>query len=137
MQSRAARTMTATAEDDAPPRWQDDLYALLRANDVTQFAYVPDAGHRILIDRSLADPDAHSVALTTEEEGVALAVGAGIKRTMTIGAMADIPTGARLLREGNGTSFVLVRVATSPPPKFKRNLDPSSCRDRFRAALLT
>jgi hypothetical protein len=42
--------MTATAEDDAPPRWQDDLYALLRASDVTQFAYVPDAGHRILID---------------------------------------------------------------------------------------
>jgi hypothetical protein len=34
--------MTATAEDDSAPRWQDDLYALLRANDVTQFAYVPD-----------------------------------------------------------------------------------------------
>jgi|HubBroStandDraft_6_1064221.scaffolds.fasta_scaffold659525_2 hypothetical protein len=28
--------MTATAEDEAPPRWQDDLYELLRANDVTQ-----------------------------------------------------------------------------------------------------
>jgi sulfopyruvate decarboxylase TPP-binding subunit len=68
--------MTATAEDEAPPRWQDDLYELLRANDVTQFAYVSDAGHRILIDRSLADPDAYSVALTTEEEGVALAAGA-------------------------------------------------------------
>jgi hypothetical protein len=43
--------MTATAEDDAPPRRQYDLYELLRANDVTQFAYVPDAGHRVLIDR--------------------------------------------------------------------------------------
>jgi hypothetical protein len=49
--------------------------------------------------------------------------------------MADIPTGARLLREGNGTSFVLIRVAASPPPKFKRNLDPAWCRDRFRVAL--
>jgi hypothetical protein len=29
---------------------------------------VPDAGHRILIHRSLADPGVHSVALTTEEE---------------------------------------------------------------------
>jgi hypothetical protein len=127
--------MTAVADDEAPPRWQDDLYDLLRANEVTQFAYVPDAGHRVLIDRSLADPDAHSVALTTEEEGVALAAGAGIKRTMTIGAMTEIPAGARLIREGNGTAFVLMRVAPTPPPKFKRNLDPSACRDRFRAAL--
>jgi len=52
-----------------PARWQDDLYDLLRRNNVTQFAYVPDAGHRILIDRSLTDPGAHSVALTSEEEG--------------------------------------------------------------------
>src|SRR5437667_1932312 len=60
------------------PRWQDQLYDLLRRNDVTQFAYVPDAGHRVLIDRSLADPEAHSVALTTEEEGVALLAGADL-----------------------------------------------------------
>ena len=39
---------------------------------------MPDAGHRILIDRSLADPDVHSVALTTEEEGVALLAGADL-----------------------------------------------------------
>jgi sulfopyruvate decarboxylase TPP-binding subunit len=50
----------------------------LRRHDVTQFAYVPDAGHRILIDRSLADPGALSVALTTEEEGVALLAGADL-----------------------------------------------------------
>jgi sulfopyruvate decarboxylase alpha subunit len=59
-------------------RWQDALYDLLRRHNVTQFAYVPDAGHRILIDRSLADPDVHSVALTTEEEGVALLAGADL-----------------------------------------------------------
>jgi len=63
---------------DSNGRWQDDLYDLLRRNNVTQFAYVPDAGHRILIDRSLADPDVHSVALTTEEEGVALMAGADL-----------------------------------------------------------
>jgi hypothetical protein len=54
---------------------------------------------------------------------------------MTVGAMADIATGARRLREGNGTSFLLIRVATRPPPQFKRNLDPASCRERFRVAL--
>ncbi len=63
---------------DSNGRWQDDLYDLLRRNNVTQFAYVPDAGHRILIDRSLADPGVHSVALTTEEEGVALLAGADL-----------------------------------------------------------
>jgi sulfopyruvate decarboxylase alpha subunit len=57
--------------------WQDQLYECLK-NDlgVTQFSYVPDAGHRVIIDRSLSDPDVHSVPLTTEEEGVAMACGA-------------------------------------------------------------
>src|ERR1051325_10599910 len=63
---------------DAAMPWQDELYDLLRRHNITQFAYVPDAGHRILIDRSLADPDVHSVALTTEEEGVALMAGADL-----------------------------------------------------------
>ena len=57
------------AETEAA-RWQDEVYDLLRRHNITQFAYVPDAGHRILIDRSLADPKVHSVALTTEEEAV-------------------------------------------------------------------
>jgi hypothetical protein len=39
--------------------WQDELYELLRRNGITQFCYVPDAGHAVLIDRSLADSDVH------------------------------------------------------------------------------
>src|SRR6266545_4892380 len=62
----------------APVRWQDEVFDLLRRHGVTQFAYVPDACHIILIDRSIADPDAYSVALTTEEEGVALIAGADL-----------------------------------------------------------
>ena len=58
--------------------WPDDLYDLLRSAKVTQFAYVPDAGHKVLINRSLADDNAHSIPLTTEEEGVALAAGADL-----------------------------------------------------------
>jgi sulfopyruvate decarboxylase TPP-binding subunit len=66
------------ADNGAGERWQDQLYDLLRRHNVTQFAYVPDAGHRILIDRSLADPGVQSVVLTTEEEGVALLAGADL-----------------------------------------------------------
>ena len=71
-------TSAAATAASKPPAWQDQVYDLLRKNNVTQFAYVPDAGHRTLIDRSLADPGVHSVALTTEEEGVALLAGADL-----------------------------------------------------------
>jgi sulfopyruvate decarboxylase alpha subunit len=71
-------TMDATLDSKTRTPWQHELYDLLRQNGITQFAYVPDAGHSILIDRSLADPDVHSIALTTEEEGVALLAGADL-----------------------------------------------------------
>ena len=58
--------------------WQDQVYDLLRQHNVTQIAYVPDAGHIRLIERALADPAVHAVALTTEEEGVALLAGADL-----------------------------------------------------------
>jgi len=64
-----------------------------------------------------------------------MAVGAGIKRTRTVAAEGDIADGARLLREGNGTSFVVARVKPTEPADFRRNFDASLCRDRFRAAL--
>ena len=70
--------MDAVADPMARTGWQHDLYDLMRKHGITQFAYVPDAGHAILIDRSLADPEVRSIALTTEEEGVALAAGADL-----------------------------------------------------------
>ena len=63
---------------DQPKRWQDDLYEELRRGNVTQFCYVPDAGHSILIQRSLADPGVRSIGLTSEEEGVAMLAGADL-----------------------------------------------------------
>jgi sulfopyruvate decarboxylase alpha subunit len=70
--------MDSKGSDGQPKRWQDDLYDELRQANVTQFCYVPDAGHSIVIDRSLADPGAHSIGLTSEEEGVALLAGADL-----------------------------------------------------------
>jgi sulfopyruvate decarboxylase alpha subunit len=65
----------------------------VRRNNVTQFAYVPDAGHRILIDRSLADPEVHSVALTSEEEGVAMLAGADLGGARGVLLMQSSGTG--------------------------------------------
>ena len=47
-----------------------------------------------------------------------------------------LPLGARLIREGNGTAFVLLRVKPTDPPSYKRSLDPALARIRFREALL-
>ncbi len=64
------------ADYGSATQWQEEVYALLRRNGVSLFCYVPDGGHKTLIERSLADPDAISVPLTTEEEGVAMCAGA-------------------------------------------------------------
>ena len=67
--------------------WQEDLYRVLKEFDVSQVSYVPDAGHRMLIDKSLADPEMHSVPLTTEEEGIAMLAGAHLGGARGVAAM--------------------------------------------------
>jgi sulfopyruvate decarboxylase alpha subunit len=56
--------------------WPNDVFEALKAADVRQVAYVPDAGHSRLIERCQADHGMAAVPLTTEEEGVALLAGA-------------------------------------------------------------
>jgi sulfopyruvate decarboxylase alpha subunit len=56
--------------------WPDEIHAVFGDLAVEVVAYVPDAGHRRLIEACHADPAIHAVALTTEEEGVALLAGA-------------------------------------------------------------
>ena len=63
-----------------------------------------------------------------------IAGACGIKRTLAIEQEAELAAGARLIREGNGASFVLLRVKPTEPPAYKRDLDPASCRTRFRVA---
>ena len=61
---------------DTAPMWPDDIFATLQRFDVRQVPYVPDAGHSKLIQRVLASSTMRGIALTTEEEGVALLAGA-------------------------------------------------------------
>ena len=56
--------------------WPADIYAALKAADIRQVAYVPDAGHARLITLCAADRAMRMVPLTTEEEGIGLAAGA-------------------------------------------------------------
>jgi sulfopyruvate decarboxylase TPP-binding subunit len=61
----------ATAAD-----WPGTGYRVLRDSGRTIFSYVPDAGHRRMIELAIADPGAIAVPLTSEEEGVAVTAGA-------------------------------------------------------------
>ena len=56
--------------------WSQQLYETLKNQNIRQIGLVPDAGNAQLIRLCEADPELKLVRLTTEEEGVALAVGA-------------------------------------------------------------
>src|SRR5258706_1598853 len=56
--------------------WPDQVHRSLKAAGVRQVGYVPDAGHKRLIELCIADRGLHSVVLSTEEEGIGLAAGA-------------------------------------------------------------
>ncbi len=56
--------------------WPDELHRTLKTANVRQVGYVPDAGHKRLIELCLADKAMRAVVLSTEEEGIGLASGA-------------------------------------------------------------
>lgn len=64
-----------------------------------------------------------------------MATGAGFVRSHTVQEADEIADGARVLREGNGSSFVLLRVAPTDPTPFKRSMKADECRVRFRKHL--
>lgn len=56
--------------------WQHDVFSVLKHHSVKHVVYVPDAGHSTAIRMAEADPEIHSVVLTTEEEGIGHLAGA-------------------------------------------------------------
>ena len=58
--------------------WSAAVYDVLRAGGVTLMSFVPDGGHRGLIEQGQNDPEMRAITLSTEEEGVALSAGAWV-----------------------------------------------------------
>ena len=56
--------------------WHKDIFDVLRKQNISLIAHVPDAGHTSLIDLCEMQSDMDIVTLTTEEEGVGLLCGA-------------------------------------------------------------
>ncbi len=67
-------------------QWAEGVYELFKAHKVELISFVPDGGHKRLIACCQSDPALHTVTLTTEEEGIALAAGAflGGKRSVLL-----------------------------------------------------
>jgi len=88
--------------------WPLDIHAALKRAGVSIVSYVPDAGHKRLIELCRDDREMETVVLTTEEEGIGLACGAwlGGKR-------------AALLMQSSGigncpNAFAMVRSCSLP-----------------------
>ena len=56
--------------------WQNNLFEILKNEGISIFSYVPDAGHKVLIDRALLDDTIAAIPLTSEQEGIGIAAGA-------------------------------------------------------------
>ncbi|HYY61222.1 MAG TPA: thiamine pyrophosphate-binding protein [Burkholderiales bacterium] len=66
------------------PDWPAQVHRELAAAGVRVVGYVPDAGHKRLIELCEADRNMRTVVLTTEEEGIGLAAGAWLGGEKTV-----------------------------------------------------
>ena len=64
--------------------WQNKLFQILKKEKITIFTYVPDAGHKILIDNAIKDNSINTIALTSEQEGIGIAAGAYLGGSKTV-----------------------------------------------------
>jgi sulfopyruvate decarboxylase alpha subunit len=81
---------------------------------VTQVAYVPDAGHKRLIDLCHAEPRMRAVPLTSEEEGVGLTAGAWLGGAKSVVLMQSSGVGnvVNALAMARECRFPLVMLVT-------------------------
>ena len=97
--------------------WPTAIFEALRALEVRQVAYVPDAGHRELIARCLAAEAGgalNCVPLTTEEDGIALLAGAwlGGERGVLLMQSSGVGNCANMLSLTRTCRFPLLMLVT-------------------------
>ena len=95
-------------------RWPDDIHRELSGAGIRLVGYVPDAGHKRLIELCQADKKMRAVVLSTEEEGIGLAAGAwlGGQKTallMQSSGVGNIVNALGMVRE---CRFPLVTLVT-------------------------
>ena len=94
--------------------WADDIFDRLIAAGVRQVAYVPDMGHKRLIERCNAEVRMTAVPLTTEEEGIALLAGAwlGGERGVLLMQSSGVGNCINMLSLTHACEFPLLMLVT-------------------------
>jgi len=105
-----------TSSQTSPPTadWRDGIFAALKAADIRQVGYVPDAGHSRLIELCEADREIRTVRLTSEEEGIGLAAGAwlGGQRAVLLMQSSGVGNCVNLLSLAKSCRFPLTMLVT-------------------------
>src|SRR5215467_11973188 len=94
--------------------WRDEIFAVLKAAEIRQVGYVPDAGHARLIELCRDDPEIRAVPLTTEEEGIGLAAGAwlGGQRAALLMQSSGVGNCINMLSLAKNCRFPLIMLVT-------------------------
>ena len=94
--------------------WPEAIHRELAAARVKLVGYVPDAGHKRLIELCQADKAMRAVVLTTEEEGIGLAAGAwlGGERSVLLMQSSGVGNTINVLGTVKECRFPLVSIIT-------------------------
>jgi len=96
------------------PDWPGEIHRVLMSQRVRQVSYVPDAGHKRLIELCQADKGMVAVPLTTEEEGIGLAAGAwlGGERAALLMQSSGVGNCVNALTLAANCGFPLLMIVT-------------------------
>ena len=94
--------------------WPDEIHRELSAANIRMVGYVPDAGHKRLIELCHADKAMRAVVLSTEEEGIGLAAGAwlGGERSVLLMQSSGVGNVINVLGTVKECRFPLVSLIT-------------------------
>ena len=118
MQGKISKSSSAEAID-----WPAAIHRALKAQRVRQVSYVPDAGHKRLIELCHADKGMAAVPLTTEEEGIGLAAGAwlGGERSALLMQSSGVGNCINALSLASNCGFPLLMLVTMRGETGERN----------------
>jgi sulfopyruvate decarboxylase alpha subunit len=94
--------------------WPDEIHRELSAAAVRVIGYVPDAGHKRLIELCEADRSMRAIVLSSEEEGIGLAAGAwlGGQRSVLLMQSSGVGNIVNVLGMVRECRFPLVVIVT-------------------------
>jgi sulfopyruvate decarboxylase alpha subunit len=117
------RRKTSGKALDGSLDWPAAIHCALKSHRVKQVSYVPDAGHKRLIELCHADRSMAAVPLTTEEEGIGLAAGAwlGGERAALLMQSSGVGNCVNTLTLATNCRFPLLMLITMRGEKGELN----------------